>query len=556
MMMNGLTYLLEANIYLAAAYSAYWLLLRKQTFYRANRAYLLLSIAVSFAIPLVQLELPSNRAESTLAPVQQKYFAASNVNPAMALADKHPVLALNRALEASFITGVTVLLIFLTLKLYSLLKLISTHQHQKRPGYTLIFVPGLPSPFSFLGYLFAANEDDLTSAILRHELVHIGQKHSWDILFLELVKTISWFNPVVYLLQDSLKALHEYEADFESTARGTHPDDYVQILIEKACQVSGLPFANHFSNKQLLKSRIMKLYQKRSDKLARLTYLITLPLCAGMLCASTMAFSKNYGLLKLKIGTVLNPETTSTLIANENQPDKKQRLKITSGNMTTVTEKLTVGVKDETLTLTVDNLTTENKKMLAKLGVKVATTDAAATIKSLTLPPPPPPATGNRVMLSKYKTPHPVLPSPLSALPQKSTKTNKMQAPLMDHRDTVDQSQFKEMFKQVARTTRYPIISREKGANGMVVATFRVTQDKKISNIKIKKGISPELDAEAARSIAAYKGTVSVTSGNYSLGIYYVVDYGDGTTNYRPITESEKPTAGIITVVSYGDKKQ
>ncbi len=104
-MMNGLTYLLEANIYLAAAYGAYWLLLRKQTFYGANRAYLLLSIVISFAMPLVQLELPPDRAEATLKPAQQIYFAMGNVNPATAMADQHPVLTLNKALEAIFAVG-------------------------------------------------------------------------------------------------------------------------------------------------------------------------------------------------------------------------------------------------------------------------------------------------------------------------------------------------------------------------------------------------------------------------------------------------------------------
>jgi beta-lactamase regulating signal transducer with metallopeptidase domain len=327
MMTKWLTYLLEANVYLAAAYGAYWLLLRRQTFYTTNRACLLLSVWVSFAMPLVQLELPSSRSEAPIVLTQQVPVTAGNTNLAVATSAKPTILTLNKALETIFMVGVTVLVVSFLFKLYSVLKLIFNHQRQKRSGYTLVLIPNLPSPFSFLGYLFVANEPDLTPAVLQHELVHIRQKHSWDILLLELIKATCWFNPAVYLLQNSLKALHEYEADFESTAQGASPDEYVQALIARAYQVNGLPFANHFSNKQLLKSRIMKLYQNRSGKLARLTYLITLPLCAGMLCASTMAFSKNYGMLRLKLSPQLKPKNTSVTLTDDTQPVKKTKAK-------------------------------------------------------------------------------------------------------------------------------------------------------------------------------------------------------------------------------------
>lgn len=77
-----------------------------------------------------------------------------------------------------------------------------------------------------------------------------------------------------------------------------------------------------------------------------------------------------------------------------------------------------------------------------------------------------------------------------------------------------------------------------------------------MSDVKIKKGVSPELDAEATRSIAAFNGTLSVNPGIFSVGIDYVIDHGDGNkTNYH-IVDSEKPTAGIITVVTYDDRKK
>jgi len=109
MMTKWLTYLLEANVYLAAAYGAYWLLLRRQTFYSTNRAYLLLSILVSFAMPLVQLELPSSEREAPIVVTKPVLITAGNTNPAAAIGATPTILTLNKALETIFMIGVAVL---------------------------------------------------------------------------------------------------------------------------------------------------------------------------------------------------------------------------------------------------------------------------------------------------------------------------------------------------------------------------------------------------------------------------------------------------------------
>jgi hypothetical protein len=108
-MTKWLTYLLEANVNLAAAYSAYWLLLRRQTFYSTNRAYLLLSIWVSFAMPLVQLELPSRKPEAPIVVTQQVLITAGNTNLAAATSAKPAILTLNKAVETIFVVGAAVL---------------------------------------------------------------------------------------------------------------------------------------------------------------------------------------------------------------------------------------------------------------------------------------------------------------------------------------------------------------------------------------------------------------------------------------------------------------
>jgi hypothetical protein len=102
MMMNWLHYLLEANLYLAAAYGCYWLLFRKQTFYTANRVYLLVSTAICFVIPMIQLEAlqPQNATEAvqqTVSTVTTNIIAMSSAPSAGSF------ITLNKAITAIYL---------------------------------------------------------------------------------------------------------------------------------------------------------------------------------------------------------------------------------------------------------------------------------------------------------------------------------------------------------------------------------------------------------------------------------------------------------------------
>ncbi|CAM3669076.1 M56 family metallopeptidase [Mucilaginibacter galii] len=323
MMMNWLHYLLEANLYLAVAYGCYWLLFRKQTFYTANRIYLLASTVLCFVIPLVQVST-SAPVQSVTQTVQTTATVVGVSQTAVAPVVSTLFLTPNKALQAIYWLAVASMYVWLVTKLYSLLKLVFTNKRLSRHNLTLVYVNDEHTPFSFFGYLFVDQSGELNEAMLRHEMVHIRQKHSWDIMFTEVIKIMNWFNPVVYLLQNSLKALHEFEADRLAAGNQQAPDAYVDFLIARAYHSNGLPFAHQFSNKQLLKSRIMKLYQKRSGKLARLSYLMALPLCAGLLCASTMAFSKDYGWIR--IGLKQLPSAVQTTKSIPVDTSKKNNL--------------------------------------------------------------------------------------------------------------------------------------------------------------------------------------------------------------------------------------
>ena len=293
--MNWLHYLLEGNLYLAIFYALYYLFLSSDTHYVLSRIYLLATSIISFVIPLLQLGF--------LKPVEPQLISLTLIPPSAISSNSAPIETISFTWQdgvvAAYLLGAAVLFIIFSIKIYQLIKLTRAANTQVDCSYKLIYVDDLNTAFSFFNFLFIGTKASGADTIIQHELVHIRQKHSADIIFIELLKIINWFNPFVYLLQASLKTLHEYIADEQTAANENDVIAYSTFLVNNAYGLGGSSITHSFFNYNLLKKRIIMLNQQRSGKLARLKYLLAIPICAGMLCASTLAFSKDYGIVEL-----------------------------------------------------------------------------------------------------------------------------------------------------------------------------------------------------------------------------------------------------------------
>jgi len=328
--MNWLHYLGEANLYLTVFYLAYRLLLAKETHNQFNRTYLLFSCVASFVLPVLQLgELKHTVPIEPVSPISY-VTAPADIAPSPVIPIAMPkMVVLAPAAEYhltwqdyivyAYAIGCCVLLFVLMVKLCALIRLIIKAKRVRQDKYTLIYLPESDVAFSFFNYLFIGTRAHGTDTIIRHELVHINQKHSLDILFLELLKIFNWFNPIIYLLQNSLKTVHEYIADEQTAASETDPITYATFLVNNAYGAGGSSITHSFFNYNLLKKRIIMLNQERSGKSARLKYLISAPICAGLLCVSTLAFSKDYGFIDLdpaKIGSAVREIKSAPIISH------------------------------------------------------------------------------------------------------------------------------------------------------------------------------------------------------------------------------------------------
>jgi outer membrane biosynthesis protein TonB len=311
--MNWLYYLAEANLYLGVFYLAYCLFLTKETYYQLTRVYLLFACVASFILPVLQIGAlkPVEAAVATTVAyalpeytAPQEYISTETTAPVVI--EHH--LTVDDYLMYVYLAGAAIVFLMLMVKLFTLFKLMHNAKRIKQEKYKLVYLPQTNVAFSFFNYLFIGAEAEGANTIIRHELVHIRQKHSVDIIFLELLKVVSWFNPFIYLLQNSLKTVHEYIADEQTAAYETDALTYSSFLVNNAYGAGASSITHSFFNYNLLKKRIVMLNQQRSGNLARLKYLVAVPVCAGLLCVSTLAFSKTYGWVDIDPAKPVNVE--------------------------------------------------------------------------------------------------------------------------------------------------------------------------------------------------------------------------------------------------------
>jgi hypothetical protein len=587
--MNWLHYLLEANLYLCIFYAGYCLFLNKETHYTLNRVYLLLSCIISFVLPVVQIGWLKPAASATTVFILPNKGYQTTVHKFTT----QPALTFNDLLLYAYIMGATVLAVILFIRLYQLARLTKATKTLIDDKYKLISIDGSNTAFSFFNYLFIGTKTHANHIIIRHELVHIRQKHSADIVFLELIKIINWFNPLIYLLQISLKTIHEYIADEQTAAQESDAISYSSFLVSNAYGLNGSSLAHSFFNYNLLKKRIIMLNQKRSGKLARLKYLVAVPISAGLLCASTLVFSKTYGLIDLMPRhTNTAPIQTATL---------KPAADTSQVNKTSTTTK---GFKYEETGYLINNKTDFRVVITEKNGEhkeyykSKATPEQLATLKTkygytfpkmliypkLPPPPPAPPAKGKTPKVVDVKFPPPAPP----AAPKKSKKVIDVGlAPppsVVEGAPPVSSSPpepapaeqktpppppppadpFEGLYKYIGKMTRYPTKAHDNHVTGRAIITFNIS-DGKINSVKVVRGIDPDIDNEIVRVLNQFNGDLTGRTGRYNIAVAFAIQDSKGNwignsskSQVNQIKTKDQPTANKsavnlneVVVVSY-----
>lgn len=263
-------YLVIVNVAIALSFSLYHLFFRKLTFFQWNRFYLLGTVVVSLLIPIgLFIDLSAYFEEK----IPTIHLAEMMDMSVIQFSAKAVPYRLMDVLVPIYWIGVFLSLGYLLYRLSQLHKLFS-----READYL---------SFSFFQKVFLGQKVRQHEAILTHEQVHVQQGHSYDIVFMEMVKAFNWFNPVLYFMLKELKFQHECIAD-EICSKDKVA--YAELLVAHAMKIEPGILANGFSNHSFLKKRIMMLFKNKSSQRQKLFYLSVLPFLL-IVAGSTLLFN-------------------------------------------------------------------------------------------------------------------------------------------------------------------------------------------------------------------------------------------------------------------------
>ena len=309
-MLEFLTYDLKVAVLIAVFYMFYRLLLARETFHRVNRIVLLLTAVASFVLPLCVITM--HRTVVMPMPTIDVELGSAVID------DTQPQKPLWQILlPVLYIIGMAATL---ANTLWSMVRITSlirhSEQHPQADGTTICVTGNADlAPFSWMHYIVMNRSDYEINdpAILTHERGHIRLRHSWDLLLVDTLTALQWFNPAMWMLRSDLRAIHEYEADGEVLSQGINARQYQYLLITKAGGIGGYSLVNGISH-STLKNRITMMTNKTSKSSHLLKLLALLPIVG--------------------IALALNAETVTDVVYKGDEPQKQVPVKKGKQNAT------------------------------------------------------------------------------------------------------------------------------------------------------------------------------------------------------------------------------
>ena len=282
-----LQYILQTIAFQLLFLLVYELFLKKETFFTYNRAYLLLTPVLALLLPLLKIPALQAAIPAETFVVLPEVFIGGNSAEAASQNFSGTTAEVAPAINwwlLVYAGGFLFSLGFFFNKFRVLKQLFAHKPVSKNDEMKLVEVPNSRIACTFYNTIFLGEElsEKEKEQILSHELVHVKQKHTLDLLFFEILRIIFWFNPLIYIYQSRISALHEFLAD-AGVVKNVKKHDYFQQLLNSAFNTEDISFINQFFNHSIIKKRIVMLQKSKSKSVLKFKFLIILPLMLGML---------------------------------------------------------------------------------------------------------------------------------------------------------------------------------------------------------------------------------------------------------------------------------
>lgn len=485
--METLMYLAKTNLYLVLFYCTYWLFFRKHTFFQWNRFYLLGAIAASFLLPSIilytEVSVPIPNSE-----VIEVVNGTGNVIQVAEVTNPWPVILL-----ICYAAGVFFMLARLFRSLRRLFVLIKNGDSTQLENYTLIFLnkdefgTSDCGSFSFFKWMIVNRSDyeHNSDTIFRHEYVHIRQLHSVDILLIECLKVVFWFNPAVWFYKHSMQAVHEYLADSGATSR----DSYAKFLVAYALKIPEQMLTNHFSNSSLLKDRIKMIYKNRTSNWLLSKYLLILPL---VLVTVMLTAAKKY--ISQHATPKSNVLVDDAVIHGTVSDQKGNRIpganvivkNTTQGAATDRDGKFELKNIGKNATIVVSHIKFKSKEVAIKAG---------QSSYDIVIEP------DDTILQGPTTTRNPATPK----TPPAKTITKDKNPDMSGYKVAEQKPEFpggqEAMMEYLRAHMKYPDAALKANVEGVVIVRFMVNKEGALNSVVIVKGIGFGLDGESVRLV-------------------------------------------------------
>ena len=257
-------YLLKSGILLLVFYAVYKLWLENEKMFRFNRIYLLGSLVFSFVIPLQLISIASGFSNK-IGFIQLEELVIQKNNENVEMISINDFVFVLIGVVYAFI--VLMLTIRLVLNLYSFYKRIKNNQVEFIQGEKIVLIEQPILPHSFWKSIFINKNEfekgKIPSQLIAHEKAHLDQKHTLDILFIEVLQIVFWFNPLLIFYKKAIKLNHEFLADEAVNKQFGSVKSYQNLLLDFASYKNTVALASNI-NYLITKKRLLMMTKKES----------------------------------------------------------------------------------------------------------------------------------------------------------------------------------------------------------------------------------------------------------------------------------------------------
>ena len=465
--MNALLiYMVKTAFYLAGFYFIYFVFLSQDTKYLRNRVFIIVSVIGAYLLPFVTVNISEQSGLYYFGKTLSEVFVTADRTNVGIMDTPASNMNVFTILLKVYLTGVIILTIRLLTDLFNLFVLIVKN---KKKNHHVVFFKGINTAgFSALGYIFINRSLSSTEVdeVVIHEQNHLDKKHFLDILLIEVTKVFQWFNPFIYLLNRSLRAIHEYQADECCIRSGMPVIRYQNLLLNNVLRSGRINVYSSFSNPSLLKKRMIMMSKEPSGNFTSLKILMVIPLTVLLLLAISAC------------------------------------------------EKSLTSVKSPK-----ENLVAESS-VIQTIDINEAPAYNKPKVKDVPPPPPPPPVSAKEKNKNSTTGILPDYTEPVSLAPE-------VKVPDEVFVVVEEMPQFpggdKALMEYINANIRYPESAKTNGTQGRVILRFAVMANGKIDQVSVLKKVDPDIDSEAKRVIETLPDWKPGKQGGRPVNVWYSV---------------------------------